>query len=120
MCERARDRGLRHFVELPGDEPSAWARNMDRIVGTLQRAMAEQVKRSRIFAKATRLMPAVAIEQVCKKVEALEPVSSRQRRTTLVREVSVRDIEKAVLSEAPGEKVGSADPGSADLDRNAG
>ncbi len=98
MCSRAREQGLQHFVELPRDHPSAWARNVGRIAATLQHAISAHRRRTKGFAVSTQVMPAAPRDLAASRTDP-DDRSGRQRRTTLVKEVT----EEALLA-TRGEK----------------
>jgi len=91
LCTEARQQGLRHFVELPGDHPSAWARNAGRIASTLESAICAHQRRTKGFAKSTQVMPAAPRDLAASRTDP-DDISGRQRRTTLVQEVSAEEL----------------------------
>ncbi|MCP4445703.1 MAG: hypothetical protein GY811_10240, partial [Myxococcales bacterium] len=92
LCERARSQGLRHFIELPGDHPAAWARNAPRIISTLECAMRDHTARTKGLARSTVVMPAAPGDLKASR-DGGEVPQGRQRRTTKVREVSEEELE---------------------------
>ncbi len=98
LCRQATALGLHHFVELPANHPSSWARHVDRISDTLGKAIADHRARTKGFAKSTLVMPAAAIDLEVSRSGAV-PEESRRRRTTLVQEVSEADLEQARADE---------------------
>tara|TARA_R110002073_G_scaffold241497_3_gene403393 strand:- start:85319 stop:85894 length:576 start_codon:yes stop_codon:yes gene_type:complete len=91
LCTSAREQGLHHFVELPGDHPSSWARNSGRISSTLEHAIGAHKRRTRGFANSTQVMPAAPRDLAISRTDP-DDTSGRQRRTTLVQEVSAEEL----------------------------